>query len=301
MQALYDTSGQWYKGNLHMHTARSDGALPPEEAVALYRQAGYDFIALTDHWEQSRPVEEPDFVQFSGCELDTGDMGDLQRHPIFHVVGIGMEHSITLRRAHDHAPQMLIDAVREAGGLAILAHPAWSLMDPASLEALDGFSAAEIYNTFSGQPYSNARPESSLYFDFWANRGIFLPCTAADDCHWYRGEQGCSYMMVNAPSLTISSICAAIASGNFYATQGPRFTHIRYDEKVVEVTCSHVQTVVFYSNTVYCSDRLTLSADGEGVIAARYAVKPTDHYVRVELIDAEGRRAWSKPFAVGER
>lgn len=298
MQTVYDTGGRWYKGNLHMHTTRSDGALPPDDAVACYRKAGYDFIALTDHWKQSEPVEEPDFLQFSGCELDTGDMGDLRRHPIYHVVGIGMEHPIALPRSHDHPPQGLIDAIRDAGGLAILAHPAWSLMEPASLAALDGLSAAEIYNTFSGQPYSNARAESSLYFDFWANRGMLLPCTAADDCHWYRGEQGCSYMMVNAPSLSISSIRAAIAAGNFYASQGPRFTHVQYDAERVEVTCSPVQTVVFYSNTVYCSDRLTLAEEESGVTKAQYTIKPTDRYVRVELIDREGRRAWSKAFAV---
>ncbi|MBR2262926.1 MAG: hypothetical protein IJ917_01045, partial [Firmicutes bacterium] len=39
----------WYKGNLHMHTQVSDGDLPFEEAVALYRKAGYDFLAITDH------------------------------------------------------------------------------------------------------------------------------------------------------------------------------------------------------------------------------------------------------------
>jgi predicted metal-dependent phosphoesterase TrpH len=37
------------KGNLHTHTTLSDGTLSPEETVRRYRQAGYDFVAITDH------------------------------------------------------------------------------------------------------------------------------------------------------------------------------------------------------------------------------------------------------------
>lgn len=37
------------KGDLHMHTTWSDGALSLEEMVNLCRQKGYEFIAITDH------------------------------------------------------------------------------------------------------------------------------------------------------------------------------------------------------------------------------------------------------------
>ena len=38
----------WYKGNMHMHTTVSDGVLNPVDAIGVYREAGYDFIAITD-------------------------------------------------------------------------------------------------------------------------------------------------------------------------------------------------------------------------------------------------------------
>ena len=38
------------KINLHLHTTDSDGRKTPEEAAAIYRAAGYDVIAVTDHW-----------------------------------------------------------------------------------------------------------------------------------------------------------------------------------------------------------------------------------------------------------
>ena len=37
----------FYRGNTHCHTTRSDGRRSPEEVIALYREAGYDFLALT--------------------------------------------------------------------------------------------------------------------------------------------------------------------------------------------------------------------------------------------------------------
>lgn len=43
------TAARWYRGNLHLHTLRSDGRAFPEEAILLYRKLGYDFLALTDH------------------------------------------------------------------------------------------------------------------------------------------------------------------------------------------------------------------------------------------------------------
>jgi len=37
------------KANLHTHTQKSDGALPPEEMVREYKKAGFNAVALTDH------------------------------------------------------------------------------------------------------------------------------------------------------------------------------------------------------------------------------------------------------------
>jgi hypothetical protein len=40
---------EWYRGNLHTHTFWSDGDDFPESVVAWYRDAGYDFVAISDH------------------------------------------------------------------------------------------------------------------------------------------------------------------------------------------------------------------------------------------------------------
>ena len=40
---------RWYRGMLHMHTLWSDGRALPEQCAAAYKDAGYNFIAFTDH------------------------------------------------------------------------------------------------------------------------------------------------------------------------------------------------------------------------------------------------------------
>ena len=40
---------RWYKGMLHAHTCWSDGYVLPEQAVAAYKNGGYDFFSITDH------------------------------------------------------------------------------------------------------------------------------------------------------------------------------------------------------------------------------------------------------------
>ncbi len=40
---------RFYRGMIHAHTCWSDGRALPEQAVAAYRDGGYDFFAITDH------------------------------------------------------------------------------------------------------------------------------------------------------------------------------------------------------------------------------------------------------------
>ena len=46
----FTAPGRFWRGNLHTHSNRSDGVLPPKEVCHRYREEGYDFIALTDHF-----------------------------------------------------------------------------------------------------------------------------------------------------------------------------------------------------------------------------------------------------------
>ena len=58
---LFDPDKPFFKGNLHTHTTNSDGRMSPEEVTRRYQEAGYDFLALTDHWK--RTFEQPHFYE----------------------------------------------------------------------------------------------------------------------------------------------------------------------------------------------------------------------------------------------
>ena len=287
----FDTDGNWYKGNLHMHSTRSDGKLEPEEALEVYKTAGYDFISMTDHWVEGDAGRYDDMLLFPGCEFDTGDM---VHSPVYHIVGAGMAEKTGLRPDSKRNPQVIIDSIHEAGGIAILAHPSWSITDPGRVMELRGIDGAEIYNTISGIPWNGERADSSLYFDIWAtNRRIYY-AMGADDAHGYTGEETTSYIMVNSAEKTQESLMKAIREGNFYASQGPVIKQISRSGSRIEVECEGAAEAVFYSNCIWCADRYQ-NEPGEHI---SYEIKYPDRYVRVELIGRDGKKAWSSPFEV---
>jgi histidinol phosphatase-like PHP family hydrolase len=71
----FDRPGRFYRGNLHTHSTRSDGA--PASVIDAYRSRGYDFLALTDHVldrygfpiTDTRELRSPDFTTLLGAEL----------------------------------------------------------------------------------------------------------------------------------------------------------------------------------------------------------------------------------------
>jgi len=50
MHEAFEAPGRFWRGNLHGHSTGSDGALAPLEVCARYRAAGYDFVAVSDHF-----------------------------------------------------------------------------------------------------------------------------------------------------------------------------------------------------------------------------------------------------------
>ncbi|MDD4796648.1 MAG: CehA/McbA family metallohydrolase [Eubacteriales bacterium] len=283
----FDPTYAFYKGNLHTHTTCSDGRRTPDEAEALYRQNGYDFIAFTDHWSPQFGRQDKDFVVLGGVELDV-----TLPYGVCHVVGIGMEESFALPPKERTDAQGCVDAIRAAGGLAILAHPAWSLMEPADIRNLTGLSGAEVYNAVSVPPWNGQRADSSNLLDICAARGSALYWVAADDAHFYDGDACQAFVCVNAPALTQKDICAALAQGRFYASRGPQIHQLSLTDGIFSVECSPCQQAIFYSNTVWSHHRVTRRADTRYT----YAIHPADTFIRVELSDAQGRQAWSSPW-----
>ncbi|MBQ8432489.1 MAG: hypothetical protein IJX28_06355 [Clostridia bacterium] len=272
-----------FKVNLHTHTSLSDGRRSPSEALRLYREHGYDAVALTDHWVWTENAEAEGITVLSGIEYNCG--GSDGRDGVFHIVGIGCTSAPAATKSM--GAQELIDAIHAAGGLAVLAHPAWSLNTHDQILPLEGVDATEIYNTTSGLHHSR-RPDASLIVDMLGARGRFYPLIADDDTHYYDGDECKSFIMVRAEDASTESLTEAIAAGDFYASQGPE-VHLKKEGDEYVAYTSPCASIVFLSNLVWSRRAF----EGEGLTEARYKPREGERYLRVEVTDADGKRAWT--------
>ena len=286
---IIDKNGnKWFKVGLHVHTSRSDGVFSPEAAARRYKEEGFDAVALTDHWIHGDEGELEGLKILSGCEYNLGAADTAV--DVIHIVGVGMTSPLDVPR--DISRQELIDKINEAGGIAILAHPAWSLNSTQQIESLHGFSALEIYNSVSDVCQS-FRPYSGIIVDLLANDGYILPLVATDDTHYYEGEDDCkSFVMVRAESLTRENILNAIRNGDFYASQGPELYTRREGNKII-ADFSECVKACFMSNSAWGAGRVH---KGECLTHLEYELVPFEKWVRVEVYDKYGNTAWSNIF-----
>ena len=226
-----------------------------------------------------------------GTELDYRVAG---RHlQSIHILGVGVDEGLMNEADLFSTPQRGVDLIRAHGGLAIFAHPAWSMCEVETLESLRDLTAAEIYNHVSDVPWNPRRGDSSLILDACFSDGFLLPVTAADDAHYYNGDACDSAVIACAPDCTRKSIMTALARGSIYATRGPRITSLSIEDGEITVECTPCVRVFFTSNYSYARGRMF---HGDHVTQASYRPQISETYVRVELEDARGLRAWSSPI-----
>ena len=286
---LFDESLNWFKGNLHMHTTVSDGRLSPRDAIETYRAKGYDFIALTDHRKLSYPQMDGNMLLMGGVEFDY-----MLSDQCIHIVGIGLSGEPALDPPmRGQSAQQAIDGINAMGGIAILAHPAWSLNTLAETMPLNGLSAMEIYNSTSGIPWNPARADSSSFVDLTYTHGKMTPLVAADDSHAYSGEHTRSFTYVNARELTCDAIKDAIRQGRIYASQGPRINQIELTDTRIIVDCEPTLRAISFSNLPWANGRVFEREDGALQTHFEYELKRGETYVRIQLDDGKGNSAWT--------
>ena len=293
----------WLKGNLHSHTTHSDGHKPPAELAKIYREAGYDFLAITDHNHITRlaPEDTPEgLVLIPGAELHPENKRGGQVH---HFVCLGISEDIDAL----HLPaQEVIDRVAEQKGQAWLAHPHWSSLTlTRDVMHLKGMSGLEVFN---GTCMHSGRGLGAVHWDEWMGLSQSLkPALAVDDCHFapdkgrdhFRG-----WVMVRVKERSPAAILAALAEGAFYASSGPEIRDLALEQYgrtpegcprfQVRVECSPAVMVVGVTE-VYGSNFL---GNGRPLEKAGFKLNPGSRWVRIEVHGASGGVAWSNPLAL---
>ena len=274
-----------YKIGLHIHTTLSDGKLSPTEVARIYKNAGFDAIAITDHWKYFPEGELEGLKIISGCEYNLGGHDTVEG--VMHIVGIGMTEAPCVDKSMSR--QEIIDGIKATGGMAVLAHPAWSLNTPEDVRSLNGFDMLEIYNSVS-DAHESTRPYSGYIVDILANQGIYFPLTATDDAHYYDGsDEAKAFIVVDSSSLETGDIFEAIRNRRFYATQGPELRVTKEGNKIVADT-SECTLISFMSNLSWARGR---AYRGKGLTHGEYELNEDEKWVRVEVRDANGLAAWS--------
>jgi hypothetical protein len=296
----FEAPGEWLKCALHAHTTNSDGELAPDKLARHYARAGYDVLAITDHWVRTEAANDGILVVPSAelnAVLPEGRDG--------HVLAYGIEDDPrALGREYGDLARTG-EWIVEHGGVAYLAHPYWSGIVPGTLELPETIAGIEVYN--AGCELEVGQGISSVHWDVLLEAGAACFAIATDDTHYAGFDSDYGWTWLKAER-TRESVLAALRDGSFYASTGPLIHDVRVNGRSVEVGCGPAHSVVLLAGSRrgaaisvtrlgYRHNATVLERSDEGGITRVLLERPADTpFARVEVVDLAGRKAWTNPL-----
>lgn len=237
-----------FKGDLHMHSCRSDGREAPAYVAACSRRIGLDFMALTDHG-----LYQPSLEARSAFDLNQLDLkifpGEEVHAPdnFVHIINFAGKFSVNdLFRGQNYAkykeevqerekglpalPQgvssyqyasclWVFDKIRESEGLGIFCHPYWLIPSgySPSIRLTDYIFETQPFDAYEviGGYYRNQMECNALQVARYHQeqaKGRKIPIVGVTDAHGCEGGElfGWYYTIVFAPSTEASNLIASI-------------------------------------------------------------------------------------------
>ena len=299
----FTAPGRFWRGNLHTHSTNSDGILPPEEVCRRYRAEGYDFLALTDHFVGiwNYPISDTTgyrtegFTTILGAELHSGAMANGE---LWHILAVGLPPDFAPSNSPHFVPVPGQETAAEiaaravaAGAFVAIAHPQWSGLTMEDARSVTAAHAVEVYN--HGCAMGCDRPDGFAVLDQLLTEGRRLTLVATDDAHFSEPDFFGGWVMVKAQANEPAALLAALKAGHFYSTQGPELRDVRIEGGRVIVESSAVVSVVAIGWGTGAKGVHGASMTRTEVPLERLNNSP---WVRVAVIDAAGKRAWSNPI-----
>ena len=266
------TGTRWYRGDLHMHTAHSDGSCSSQSGsmvpcplfltVQTAAARGLDFIAITDHNATSQYNGMRELQPyFDRVLLIPGrEMTTFYGH--FNIFGITQFIDFRVIPGRLDLNTVLQD-VRSKGGIASISHAEapggeacmgcrW---EPPTGEDIDLFSAVEVIN--GGQMMFS----SANFWDTQLRDGHRLAAIGGSDSHnainqpHPPGSIGWPTTAVEADELSVSAILKGIRAGRTF----------------IDLTASHDKAIDFEADSGTSHARMggTLQVAGEAPIHVR--------------------------------
>ena len=298
----FEGDGVWLRCALHAHTTNSDGELAPDMLVRHFDWAGYDVLAITDHWVRTVERSTRTLLVIPSTELNA-TCGSSEDDA--HVLALGVEADP--EPPDSFAPlQEVVDWIREHGGLPYLAHTYWSGLRTEQWDACEGLLGLEVWN--SGCELEIGRGDSSIHWDEALERGASLQGLATDDSHHPGYDSGFAWTMVRAAERSQEAVLEALRAGSFYGSTGPTIESVEVDGNAVVVRSSPAQSVTLVSSRHrgaranagrlgYPNGSTILERDSAGLITAcRLEKPPLAPFGRVVVSDTRACRAWTNPL-----
>ena len=215
------------RGDFHMHTPHSDGAVSPTDRVVEAWQYGYDVMAITDHGTFAAYEEALPMAKALGVVLIRGMETGIS----------GQEHFVALDFAADYEPrnshrwaesrrqtqvfyQDQWQRLSAAGGYVIYAHPHVGLREPVLWSIGQGLlQGIEVKNDVVGSGWNTVASHGTYWYPFaldWAvenNLAIF----ANSDVHAARGDAEQAVTLVLATERSPEAVMEALRAGRTVA------------------------------------------------------------------------------------
>lgn len=289
--------GRFWRGNLHTHSTLSDGHLSPEAICALYRDAGYDFLAISDHFLErygypltdASVFETDGFVTLRAAELHAGR---IETGEFWHLLGVGLPADFA-PPAVDESGRGLAARALAGGAFVAALHPAWYGATVAEIEALGPIHAVEIWNATCAD--LNDRPDSRYVLDGLLARGGRYFALASDDAH-FTGERNDAlqaWVWVKSEALEPDSLVVALKAGDYYTSTGPEIGAIRIESSGQLVVRSSPVEWIFANGR----GPQVASAHGQELTEVALDIGDFDSpFWQITVRDGAGRRAWSNPI-----
>ncbi len=306
--APFSLPGKFYRGNIHTHSTLSDGLLEPQQVMEAYKDAGYDFLSLTDHFvshfdwpvADTREFRSASFTTIIGAELHAPEnsVGE-----IWHILAVGLPLDFAPASENEDGVA-LAKRAQEAGAFVGIAHPLWSQLSIEDGLALSFADAVEVYN--HGCAVENDRGDGFYLLDQLLNKDLKMSAFATDDAHFssFDNDAFGGWVQVKSESLDPDSLLAALKAGHYYGSTGPVFQDVQIDGNQLHVECSPVNAIIAQgglSRSVVkkgqsiTSATLDISLLVEPKKTGWHPVSPSDWF-RITILDDSGYRAWTNPI-----
>jgi hypothetical protein len=316
----------WYRGDLHMHTAHSDGectsnkgvrvACPVFKTLEAASARHLDFISVTDHntTTHSNSLRElapyfDDLLLIPGREVTTFKG---------HANVFGPTGFLDFQLGSEHAPsaQTILDEVAAAHGLISINHPGapsgevcmgcgWRVadLDYSKVNAIEAVNGGTVNSTGSAEGQFSNIP-------FWEERlndGVHITAIGGSDNHNAQSPPnepssiGVPTTVVHASELSQAAILAGIRKGHvFVDVWGSRSSllqveascngqHVEMGDSLIAKPEAHVTLSV---KTAGVSRDAVISWTGDGAKLLTGASKRAAATAGTFELIADGRRHW---------